>query len=173
MLVVNLFAGPGAGKSTTAAAVFSELKQQHINCELVSEFAKAKVWEKSTDVLKDQIFVFGQQFHKQFVLEGQVDVLITDSPLLLSSIYHDGSFGHHFDQSIIYNFRRFNNLNFYLERVKPFNPKGRMQGLDAAKQYDQKIKNMLDELALPYHQLPGDRDAVAVIVDAVINSLSD
>lgn len=35
--VINLIAGPGAGKSTTAAGVFSRLKFNDINCELVTD----------------------------------------------------------------------------------------------------------------------------------------
>ena len=35
MIVVNLFGVPGAGKSTGAAYVFSKLKMQGINAELV------------------------------------------------------------------------------------------------------------------------------------------
>jgi len=47
MLVVNLFGAPGAGKSTGAAYIFSQLKMAGINAELVTEFAKDKVWEES------------------------------------------------------------------------------------------------------------------------------
>ena len=46
-LVVNLFAGPGTGKSTAAAQIFQALKWQRFSCELVTEFAKEKVWEES------------------------------------------------------------------------------------------------------------------------------
>lgn len=42
-LVVNLFAQPGAGKSTGAAYLFYNLKCLGVNCEYVSEFAKDKV----------------------------------------------------------------------------------------------------------------------------------
>lgn len=34
-LVVNLFAGPGAGKSTGAAYIFSKLKMLGYDCEYV------------------------------------------------------------------------------------------------------------------------------------------
>jgi len=40
-LVVNLYGGPGTGKSTTAAATFAELKMAGINCELVSSIEDA------------------------------------------------------------------------------------------------------------------------------------
>ena len=40
MIVVNLFGGPGCGKSTTAAWLFNQLKERGINCEYVTEFPK-------------------------------------------------------------------------------------------------------------------------------------
>ena len=45
--IVNLFGAPGAGKSTGAAYIFSKLKLAGVNAELVTEFAKDKVWESS------------------------------------------------------------------------------------------------------------------------------
>ena len=49
MLVVNLFGTPGAGKSTGAAYIFSNLKMRGINAELVTEFAKDMVWEDNKE----------------------------------------------------------------------------------------------------------------------------
>ena len=51
-LVVNLFAGPGAGKSTGAAYIFSMLKMAGIDTEYVNEYAKDKVWEDNKEVFK-------------------------------------------------------------------------------------------------------------------------
>lgn len=42
MYVINLFGQPGAGKSTGAAYIFSQLKLRGINAELVTKFAKDK-----------------------------------------------------------------------------------------------------------------------------------
>ena len=39
-LVINLFGGPGCGKSTTMARLFADLKARGYNVEMVSEFAK-------------------------------------------------------------------------------------------------------------------------------------
>lgn len=49
MLVINLFGVPGAGKSTGAAYIFARLKMLGINTELVTEFAKDKVWDCNID----------------------------------------------------------------------------------------------------------------------------
>ena len=52
-IVVNLIAAPGSGKSTIAAGVFEELKWEGVNAELITEFAKDKVWEENPAPFKD------------------------------------------------------------------------------------------------------------------------
>ena len=54
--IINLFGGPGCGKSTTASGIFYELKKRGYECELSLEFAKDKVWEDSLRTLDDQIY---------------------------------------------------------------------------------------------------------------------
>lgn len=89
MLVVNLFGVPGAGKSTGAAYVFSMLKMRGINVEYIPEYAKDKVWEDNTEVFKNQAYVFGKQSFRMSRCKDKVDVIVTDSPLLLSlSLIH-------------------------------------------------------------------------------------
>ncbi len=43
---INLFAGPGAGKSTTATWLFSQLKIAGISIELTSEYVKVGLARK-------------------------------------------------------------------------------------------------------------------------------
>ena len=61
MQIVNLFGGPGSGKSTTAAGLFYEVKKLKLNVELVTEYAKDAVWEKRHNLLDDQIYIFAKQ----------------------------------------------------------------------------------------------------------------
>ena len=56
-IIVNLFGAPGAGKSTGAAYIFSKIKMAGVNAELVTEFAKDKVWEESKEVFNNQIYI--------------------------------------------------------------------------------------------------------------------
>lgn len=103
MLIINLFGAPGAGKSTGAAYVFSQLKAAGVNAELVTEFAKDKVWEGTKAVFENQAYIFGKQYFRISRLEGKVDVVITDSPILLSAFYNDNDhvLGEEFDKLVL------------------------------------------------------------------------
>tara|TARA_Y100000310_G_scaffold251408_1_gene257872 strand:- start:1413 stop:1988 length:576 start_codon:yes stop_codon:yes gene_type:complete len=161
-VAINLFAGPGSGKSTTAAAVFAQLKLAQINCEMAREFAKEKVWERSYPVLEDQLYVFAKQAHRMKILEDQVDVIITDSPLYLSLVYGDTSttFGNLVKEI---HFNSYINFNYFIQRTKPFHQSGRIQTETEATDLDRGIKLMLDEFKEPYTILDGDSHAATAI----------
>ena len=76
MLIVNLFGVPGAGKSTGAAYIFAKLKMLGINAELITEFAKDKVWENNTEVFKNQAYLFGKQSYRISRCKDKVDVIV-------------------------------------------------------------------------------------------------
>lgn len=50
-IIVNLFAGPGAGKTTCAWEIASELKKRNIQAEYVPEYAKELVWDEKRELL--------------------------------------------------------------------------------------------------------------------------
>ena len=129
MIVINLFGAPGAGKSTGAAYIYSKLKMLGVNAELVTEFAKDKVWEQSKAVFENQIYIFGKQNFRLSRLKDKVDVAITDSPLLLSGFYgqNDESLGDEFDILVAKIFNSYPSINLFIDRVKPYNPAGRFQ----------------------------------------------
>lgn len=166
MIVVNLFAGPGTGKSTSCAQIFAELKHQGINCEMVREFAKDKVWENSLNVLNDQLYVFGKQQHRLRVLNGQVDVVVTDSPILLSIIY-DKTGNKNFKNLVVDVHNEFETINIFLVREKPYNPKGRVQDEEKAKILDNEIKKLLIELNIQFNTVRSEKESVSEITKLV------
>lgn len=126
--IINLYGAPGAGKSTLAAGLFYDMKSQGISVELVTEYAKDIVWSESTTVLKDQIFVFAQQHHRIHRLQGKVDYVITDSPILLSCVYNNmNSENQKLNELIIDTYKRYDNINFFVQRSKEYVCNGRMQ----------------------------------------------
>ena len=163
-LILNLFGGPGTGKSTTAAGIFHKLKLSGVNCEMALEYAKDRVWEGSGHVLDDQLYVFGKQYHRTWRLLGKVDIVITDSPLLNSILYYRGK-NPHFPEMVVYEHKMLDNFNVLLKRVKPYNPSGRLQDEEAAKGLDLEIRTILDFLREPYFTAP----AVETTIDELVN----
>lgn len=166
--VINLFSGPGAGKSTTATAVFALLKMHDINAEYVSEYAKDKAWEKTLGVYYNQIKILGEQHNRQYRLVGQADVIITDSPILQQAAYVEDPWyfdvcKHLFDQ--------FDNTNYFIERVKKFNPKGRKHNLEEAKVIDEKIWHVLHDNKYRFSSIKGDINAANIIVNHILAEL--
>ena len=154
-----------------ASGVFAELKWRGINCELASEWAKDKVWEETTNILNDQVFVFANQYHRIFRLKGKVDVIITDSPYLLGTIY-DRTKNADLKEFVIKEFKKEKNtMDIFVMRVKKYNPKGRLQTLDESKIIDEKIKDLLAENGIPFNLVPGDKEGVDFIVEHIIERL--
>lgn len=128
MLIVNLYGAPGAGKSTGAAYIFSQLKMRGINAELVTEFAKDKVWEESKAVFQNQAYIFGKQYFRISRVQNKVDVVITDSPVLLSAFYADDPIlGDEFDRLVTKVSESYDSMNVFINRTKPYNGAGRFQ----------------------------------------------
>lgn len=156
-LVVNLFGGPGTGKSTTAALVFGQLKVDGINSELVHEFAKDLTWEERHKALKFQPYIMGKQSYHIYRLLGKVDVVITDSPILLGMIYKGDGYTEAFGQHLLELYKSWNTLNIFLERnseIHPYVQAGRNQSEDEAAKVDQEIFTLLTENALPTVTIP-------------------
>lgn len=177
LLVVNLFAGSGAGKSTISAGVFHTLKQLEVNCELVTEYAKDLVWDEAYKVLHDQLYIFAEQNHRLARLKYKVDVVITDSPIFLSLIYNkiylnEGEeYSGHFEDFIKETFDRYDNLNYYLVRNKTYNPIGRMQNEAQAKEIDKQVQKWLDVYEVPYNTIEYNQKTVNTITNTILERI--
>lgn len=197
--VINLHGGPGVGKSTIAAGVFSKLKAKNVSVELVVEFPKEITWEETQKLLENQIYIFSEQFRRQWRLLDKVDFVITDSPLLLYSIYfdyyldklnkkHDAEIAKYnnlcrefFDQTYL----QFHNIDYFISRrfeeidgkiVYPdYEISGRNQNIQEAINLDKKIRDKLYKYDAAYRTVSGKvSDVVNVIVkDIMANDSKD
>ena len=153
--VINLLGGSGLGKSTTAALLFGEMKNQGKQVELVREFVKEWAWEGKKVTSIGQSIIYGRQLERESLLYGKVDYIVTDSPLLLCSVYRSFYYGSDTitplilkDLEEIKN-RDVEHINFLLTRKKSFDCKGRFEDEATAKRVDKAVKTFLD-----YHQIP-------------------
>ena len=169
-IIVNFFAGPGCGKSTGASWLFSQLKLNGVDCEYVTEFAKDKVWENNGEVFKCEFYITGKQSFKISRCFGKVDVIITDSPIAISMAYSESD---KFKAAVLEEFNKYekNNMNILLKRVVPYDPNGRLQTEDVAKDIDNTIKGVLDDSNIPYTIIKGNTDGYKAILDMVLEEL--
>lgn len=171
-VIVNLYGAPGSGKSTLASLCFAKLKMMGVNCELVSEFAKDKVWEKNNEALSNQIYIFAKQYYRISRCAGKVDVVITDSPLFLSPFYNkDPDIDEPLKQLVFNITAKYDNLNYFIRRVKKYNPVGRLQTEQESNEYGIRIKDMLKSFNIPYTQIDGDLMSADIIIQNVIDRL--
>jgi hypothetical protein len=168
-LVVNLFAGPGVGKSTAAAGVFYHLKQMGHNIEMAPEFAKDLTWEKRSKTILFQPYVAAKQIWRITRLLGQVEAIITDSPILLSAVYKGEGYTDAFESYLHDTFQRWDTENFFLTRnpLRTYNTKGRRQTEEEARKVDMQIAMMLDRFSVPGEHLTMSEATVSRIVDKV------
>lgn len=165
-LVVNMLAGPGAGKSTIAAGLFAALKLRNVNVELVTEYAKDRVWEEAFRTLDNQIYMFGKQHHRIWRILGKVDVIVTDSPMMLS-LHYGKNLSSSFRQLVLEEHLKARSLNVYLERQKPYTPIGRVQTEDQARNIDKDIIEVLESNQLEYIKEVADAGVIERLADRV------
>lgn len=172
MILVNCFGAPSAGKSTGAAYIFAKLKMLGVNAELATEFAKDKVWEESKEVFNNQVYIFGKQFFKITRAEKKVDVIITDSPILLSVFYNkDERLGEEFNALVRKVFHSYDTMNYLILRDKPYNPKGRFQTQEESDSMVAPMRNLLISNKVDFTEFKGNQANYDIIVDQIMERL--
>jgi hypothetical protein len=152
--IINLFCGPGAGKSTQAAGLYYEMKKHHMDVELTFEFPKIVAWEENFSAIKDQFYITANQHRNISRLYGKVDYIIVDSPIILGLVYKERYndtpeypatfYDETYDTFILSLFKKYNSLNIFLNRNdETYDQNGRFQDLNESKQIDEEIKHKL------------------------------
>lgn len=155
--IINIVGGPGIGKTTISALVFSLLKIKQEKIEYVQEFAKNLVWRGEFDSLNNQYLVSKEQ-HKIFAeVAKSVDYIITDGSLLHGLYYnrfnpHNTSNVSKTESTILECYNQFINLNIFLKRSEniEYQTYGRLQTKDEAENIDGELMKILDEFNIKY-----------------------
>lgn len=172
-LIVNLIGGPGAGKTTSMAGIFNKLKCQGIDAEMVSEFAKELIYENRKDTMKDELYIFAKQSHRLFCVNGKVDVIVTDRPLILTVLFNNlyGKKSKELDDLVLSEFKEYNNFNFFINRVNPYQTNGRNETEELSDKIAIGLKQILVNNDIEYETLDANENVVDIIVDKIIKKL--
>ena len=144
--------------STSAAKLYGCLKDQKQSAELVREFVKDWAWEGRTIQRRHQLKIFSEQADKEGLLYGKLKYVVTDSPLILSEIYEERYFGAAtmtqglYERWLNLNKEEMEPLHFHLVRTKEYDPNGRYETEDQAKEMDVLIKSHVEGFCINNNQ---------------------
>lgn len=172
-IVINIAGGPGAGKTTIAAQLFSKLKEKGYEVENVSEFAKELVWEGRNEAFDDRLYMHGEQNHRLMQMNNKLDYIITDSPLFLTAVYNNyylkDKFPKSYNQMIenvtLETFKLYNNKVYLLDRNTGYKIVGRRENKNTAKQIDEALIKYLDKNKIKYKKLSLDNAVENILKD--------
>lgn len=166
MLRVNFYGGPGVGKSTLAARVYAELNRGGaVATELVREFVKTWAYEGREPDGWDQVFTYASQLYEEHRLaKAGVKVVVTDSPVLLQSMYavvKDAAVGSHLLNLALLWEQAHTSLNFLVERRVVYDPSGRFQTPTELDAIDEHIEISLQRAHIDYlNVVPADWETI-------------
>ena len=147
--------------------MFGLLKLHGVNAELITEFAKDLAWEERHKTFENQYYIWAKQYHKLWRASDQVDVIVTDSPLLLSLVYGTDR-PKYFRELVLNTHHNFNNRNYYITREKPYEEAGRYQTPEEAMELDEAVLNMLMENSIGFFTAAGDHTGPNYIAATIL-----
>lgn len=172
---INFLGGPGVGKSSVSAFLFSKLKRQGVEIELIQEYAKEWAYEKRDINEYDQLALFSTQLSREYRIlkNSPTSLVICESPTILTIPYAKR-----------YNFpcveslweiesmfeKEYPSINIFLKRNDcPYNEMGRYEDHKMAKRMDNLILDFLKKYLVVYFEIDyNDYDEVYNIVNGFI-----
>lgn len=150
--LINLFAGPGAGKGKAARKIVEVLKGNGIAAAYVSGPQKEMLKKdpKQLDgTIKTQKKLYGLQKQKIKKEAELSKVIVTDSPLSVYPLYVKKP-DKGFSKEVIQDFRKDQNFNIYLERGPEYQRGDRKESLRESEDLDLSIWQMLKHFRIPF-----------------------
>lgn len=150
--IINVYGGPGAGKSTSAAYLYYLLKVAGENVELVREYVKDWAWEGRKFGAYDEIYFLGKQVRHESMLFGKVDYIVTDAPVYMTAYYASIYCSPTLAKGVMSEAQAFyqqvsedghQHLHIMLNRIRPYVQEGRYQNESQAHAVDDGVGDML------------------------------
>lgn len=178
--VINFYAGPGCGKSTSSAYCFAALKQAGVNCELVREFVKEWAWQGIPVGVYDQFYFLGKQIKKESMVLGKVDYAITDSPVWLAAFYAtqttpplkglDACVAGYYEQAERDGHQY---IHVWLRRTKPYVQAGRYHTEAQSRQVDVDLRHFLSDRGVNLVEVDSDFASIDALLGGMLHGCRD
>lgn len=155
--IINVYGGPSAGKSTSAAYLYYLLKVAGENVELVREYVKDWAWDNRKFSAYDEIYFLGKQVRHESMLFGKVDYIVTDAPVYMTAYYASIYCSPTLAKGVKAEAQAFyqqvaedghQHLHIMLNRIRPYVQEGRYQSESQAHAVDDGVGDMLSNLGI-------------------------
>lgn len=172
-LCVNLYGGPGTGKSVQQALIFARLKMWGVDAIMSMEIAKRHVYSGSKDIATQE-GLFGDQLKELNLFNNNVEVIVTEAPLLFNIIY-DKAYAKtsniDFHRTVSNRYKEFNNMDFLFTRTHEYQQEGRYQDESGAREIDEIIQQVLKENAVVPHVIEPHEESAITIARLIMKKL--
>lgn len=151
---ILLYGSAGAGKTTIASRLFSDLKIEGFNVALVNEWIKKWAIQGKFPKSHQQLFVFANQQNDEDEILPYVQGIVSDSPLLMNAAYslHYGYKGANHIIGLTNCFEEdFPGIHIWITREHEFQQEGRYQTEEQADEIGLTIQRLMRE------NLPSER----------------
>lgn len=175
--ILTLYGGPGTGKSTTAARVFTMFKELGVSVEMAREYVKRWAWEGRQISGFDEYYFVGKQIREESHLFNKVDYIVSDKPLVMDIYYArkyasptiakgiEGAVTSFYQAAAEHGHRHF---HLFLRRSKTYDPRGRYEDEQTALAMDGEIRLLLEELRYPYEECDTDDQSVVTYCERML-----
>ena len=166
---ICVYGGAGSGKSTLASWLASEVTIAGYDVQVSLEYVKKWVYTGKQPKSFDQVYLFSKQMYAEdSYLSSGVEIVVTDSPLLLSCSYaqHNGC---PFANELISIAKKFDEqypaINILLDRHNiPYKTKGRFQTYEEAVALDKSIEEFM-KIHVPDYTKARTKDRQDILIN--------
>lgn len=137
---------------------------------MAMEFPKELLYEENWKLMSDQLMILAEQNRRLRRLEGKVDYVIAENPMLMGVTYKPVNYYKRFDSFCLEVFNSYNNINFLLKRVTPYIPIGRRQSEDSANGKRSEIVDLIKKNKIPIEAVvESNRNAPNTIIKFLLD----
>ena len=160
--IICLCGAPSSGKSTSAARLFSKVKELGFNAEMNREYIKDWIWEGRQAHEGDQTYFFAKAARKERnLMRSGVELIITDSPLILTHFYGmlTDRYERQFNTSLAMLTQHHaicKDMNYKVDHHmilagdRPYNPVGRFHTAEEARDCEGQIIQLLNDQSIKH-----------------------
>ena len=184
---VNVFGGPGSGKSTMAYAVAAELKARGYTAECVGEVVKDCIYDAARGdqeaarlldgSVESQEELYRRQSARERRLDGLVQFVVADSPAIMGLAYlapdADEDRAARLAALAQDEFEAQESVNVIVAREGAYDPRARIHAEDEAERIDADVLALVERATAGRYETVGRGDAGKVAEMAVEHGLAE